>query len=311
VNVERSVKLSQNMNNFLGWISAEKGLAENTKISYSFDLFHLQEFFEKNKIDEKSVTQRDLQKYIEFLYDMELFQTSISRHISAVRGYYKYLTAEDIINHDPTQNLDMPKLRKYLPDTLCPEDVFKILENAASEKEKAPLRNRAILELLYSTGMRVSECISITTEQFSVNREYMLITGKGNKERLVPVGEIAHKWVSRYVEEERDMFVKPASENYLFINQGRGIGRGKRLTRAAVWNIIKEAVARAGITANVSPHTMRHSFATHLLEGGCDLRIVQEFLGHSNIATTEIYTHVNRTHLIDTHRHFHPRQIKK
>jgi integrase/recombinase XerD len=202
--------------------------------------------------------------------------------------------------------LESPKKSRFLPVVLCQEDVESLLDATIDEKEKVSLRNRAILELLYSTGMRVSECISLTTEQFLANEEYMFVIGKGNKERFVPVGEIARKYVLQYLKEERPKFAKPASANFLFINQRFG----KPLSRMAVLTIIKEAAIRAGISPDISPHTLRHSFATHLLEGGCDLRIVQEFLGHSSITTTEIYTHISRSYLIDAHRHFHPRQKK-
>jgi len=307
----RQIELSENMKLFIGWISAEKGLSDNTREAYTFDLLRLRQYFEKNNLKENDISPRDLQKYIEELHDLRFASTSIQRNISAARGYYRFLCDENIITHDPTENLDTPKKARYLPDVLCPEDVEKLLDNASDENGKVPLRNRAFLELLYSTGMRVGECLAVTTDQFLENREYMVIIGKGNKKRLVPVGEMAHEWVLRYLEEERPKFVKPASENYLFINQGSGIGLGKPLSRMAALTIIKEAALRANISAKVTPHTLRHSFATHLLEGGCDLRIVQEFLGHSNITTTEIYTHVSRTYLIDTHRHFHPRQKRK
>jgi integrase/recombinase XerD len=232
--------------------------------------------------------------------------SSIQRCISAFRGYFRYLCNEGELQKDPTENLDTPKKPKHLPDVLCQEDVELLLEASFQEGKSASLRDRSILELLYSTGMRVSECISITTDQFLANREYMLVTGKGNKERVVPVGEIAREWVLRYLNEERQKFVKPVSANYLFINQKRGMP----LTRMAVWNIITQSAIKANISANISPHTMRHSFATHLLEGGCDLRIVQEFLGHSSITTTEIYTHVSSAYLVEAHRFFHPRQKK-
>jgi len=302
--------LSQDMKMFLGWISAEKGLADNTRTSYSLDLLRLCEFFASKNINEKSVKMQDLQKYIEALYDLGFAATSVQRSISSIRGYYRFLLDEELIKNDPSENLEMPKAIKRLPATLPPEDVFEILENAAGPAEKTPLRNRAVLEMLYSTGMRVSECANITTDQFLTNKDFMFIVGKGNKERLVPVGEIAREWVLRYLEEERPSLVKPASANFLFLNQGRGIGRGRPLTRMAIFTIIKEAAERAGIFLNISPHVMRHSFATHLLEGGCDLRVVQEFLGHSSITTTEIYTHVSTTFLVDTHKHYHPRQKK-
>jgi integrase/recombinase XerD len=307
---ETRIEISEDMKDFLGWISAEKGLSDNTKESYFLDLLRLREYFETKNLDEKTIKRRDLQKYVETLHELGFASTSIHRNISSIRGYYKFLFDEEIIDHDPIQNLDSPKLSKRLPDTLCQEDVFAVLENASSTTERAPLRNRAVLELLYSTGMRVSECISVTTDQFLANKEYMFIVGKGNRERLIPVGKVARKWVLKYLNEERQNFVKPESENFLFLNQGRGIGRGRSLTRMAVWNIIKEAAQRANVSGHISPHTLRHSFATHLLEGGCDLRIVQEFLGHSSITTTEIYTHVTRTFLLTTHRLYHPRQKK-
>lgn len=292
------------MNLFLGWLSAEKGLSDNTKKSYSFDLLHFCQYLKMNGLNDLSVSSNDLQKFVEFLSDLELHQTSIHRHLSAVRGYYRFLLVEDIIDYDPTENIDTPKLPKHLPTVLSQDAMELLLENAACETEKSPLRNRALLELLYSTGMRVSECLAVTLEQFLANPEYMTIIGKGNKERIVPVGEIAHDWVLRYINEERDMFVKPATKNHIFINQHFGT----QLSRRAAQTIVEEAALRANILQEVSPHTLRHSFATHLLEGGCDLRIVQEFLGHSNITTTEIYTHISRSYLIDAHRHYHPRQ---
>jgi len=291
---------------FLGWISAEKGLSDNTKDSYAYDLFNMKNFLQKNNLSEDKVSSQDLQKYIEELCDIDRASTSIQRNISAIRGYFRFLCDEGILQTDPTQNLETPKKSHYLPDVLCQEDVELLLEASFEDGRKAALRDRAILELLYSTGMRVSECINVTTDQFLANSEYMFVRGKGNKERIVPVGEIAREWVLRYIEEERPVFVKPASENFLFLNQKFG----KPLTRRAVWDIITQAAIKANISAHISPHTMRHSFATHLLEGGCDLRIVQEFLGHANITTTEIYTHVSRTHLIEAHRFFHPRQRK-
>ena len=308
--IEGKTELSSNMRLFLGWISAEKGLSGNTKSSYSFDLLRLRQFFEKYDIDEIAASSRDLQKYIEELHDLGFAPSSIQRNISAIRGYYRFLCDENTILHDPTENLDAPKKQDYLPAVLCQEDVELLLENTTDDKGKVSLRNRAILELLYSTGMRIGECLSITTDQFLANEEYMIIVGKGNKERVVPVGEVAREWVLRYLKEERPKFVKPASENYMFINQGRGIGLGKPLSRMSALTIIKEAALRANLPSEVSPHTLRHSFATHLLEGGCDLRIVQEFLGHSSITTTEIYTHISKSYLVETHRHFHPRQKK-
>ena len=307
---ENRIVLSANMKLFIGWVSVEKGLAENTKESYALDLRHLREFLEENNLDELSVSQSDLQKFIEFLILLRLSQVSVHRHISAVRGYYKFLAAEDIIKHDPTENLDMPKLAKPLPAVLCQEDVEILLEATTDDKGKVSLRNRAILELLYSTGMRVGECLSVTTDQFLANEEYMIIIGKGNKERVVPVGKVAREWVLRYLEEERPKFVKPASANFLFINQGSGIGMGKPLSRMAVSTIVKEAVMRANLSDETSPHTLRHSFATHLLDGGCDLLVVKELLGHSNIKTTEIYTHISNMRMILDHRMYHPRQKK-
>jgi len=299
-------ELSQNMKLFLGWISAEKGLSDNTGNSYACDLFNLKNFLQKNNLSENAVSSQDLQKYVEELCDVGYASTSIQRCISAVRGYFRFLCDEGILQTDPTQNLETPKKSRYLPDVLCQEDVELLLEAAFEDGRKAALRDRAILELLYSTGMRVSECVGVTTEQFLANNEYMFVRGKGSKERIVPVGEIAREWVLRYMNEERPIFVKTASENFLFLNQKFG----KPLTRRAIWDIITQAAIKANISAHISPHTMRHSFATHLLEGGCDLRIVQEFLGHANITTTEIYTHVSRTHLIEAHRFFHPRKEK-
>ncbi|MDR0304809.1 MAG: site-specific tyrosine recombinase XerD [Chitinispirillales bacterium] len=292
---------------FLGWISAEKGLSDNTRKSYFFDLVRFNGFLKNNNLSEDTVSLQELQKHIEDLHDIGFAPTSIQRCISAIRGYFRFLCDENELQSDPTENLDAPRKPRYLPGVLCQEEIELLLDAAFEEKRSAAIRDRSILELLYSTGMRVSECISITIDQFLANSEYMFVIGKGNKERIVPVGEIAREWVLRYIDEERPLFSKPVSANYLFINQKRG----HPLTRMAVWNIITQAAAKANILTHISPHTMRHSFATHLLEGGCDLRIVQEFLGHSSITTTEIYTHVSSAYLVETHRFFHPRQKKK
>lgn len=294
-----------NQNLFLGWIAAEKGLSPNSVDSYSYDLLRLEAFLEKNNIEEAQVSHKDLQQFTELLYDLGFAVSSIQRNISTLRGYFCFLAAENIIPYDPSENIETPRNAKKLPMVLVHHEIESLLDAVDTEKQNG-IRDRAILEVLYSCGLRVSELTSLTSGIFFSDDDFLFIRGKGNKERIVPIGSIAREWVKRYLETERPLFVKPQSNDALFLNR-----RGGALSRMSIWNIIRENSIRAGIQSAVSPHTLRHSFATHLLEGGCDLRIVQELLGHSNITTTEIYTHVDQEHLVEVHRSFHPRQKKK
>lgn len=286
---------------FLGWIATEKGLSDNSVVSYKFDLNRFAAFLEDNSLSDRSVSAADLDRFLGVLYDVGFAVSSIQRTLSTVRGYFRFCTTENLLDSDPAEHLLLPRKPKTLPSVLSVEEIEAIL-NAVDLNKRGGIRDRALLETLYGTGMRVSELCSFAESQIS-DDGFIQIRGKGNKERIVPLGDVAKEWLDLYRSKERPIMVTPKSADTIFINQ-RG---GSPLSRMGIWKILRAYAIKAGITADVSPHTFRHSYATHLLEGGADLRIVQELLGHTNITTTEIYTHVDRSHLIEVHRHFHPR----
>lgn len=287
---------------FLAYIQLEKTLSVNTVESYRYDQERLVTFLKSKKINKISnITGQVLSKYIQALFDTGFAATSIQRNLSSIRGYFNFLLSEGIIKEDPTELLEGPRFGRYLPTVLSIEEILKIISVIDTEK-KGGTRDRAMLETLYATGMRVTELSEFTFEQILTEDELVRITGKGSKERLVPIGDIALHWIEEYYSVERPFFAKSHSDSTVFLNV-----RGRKLSRMGIWKIIQKYVLLAGIVKKVSPHTFRHSFATHLLEGGADLRIVQEMLGHANIVTTEIYTHVDREYLKEIHRSFHPR----
>jgi len=283
----------------------ERHLSANTIDSYRYDLNRLAAFFNAEKVAEISAVTVDiLANYVASLYDVGFESTSIHRTISSTRAYFGFLVSEGLLSNDPTELLESPKLKKYLPAVLAIHEIESVLETIDSAK-KGGLRDRALLETLYATGMRVSEIINFRYEHILFEENLVRIFGKGAKERLVPIGTIARNWIREYYNTERTRISKPTTDSTLFLNL-----RGSKLSRMGVWKIIQKHVKAARIQKHVSPHTFRHSFATHLLEGGADLRTVQEMLGHANIVTTEIYTHTDRKLLIEAHRTFHPRYKK-
>jgi integrase/recombinase XerD len=242
-----------------------------------------------------------LSAYVRLLYDIGFAATSIQRTLSTIRGYFSFLSSENIIGNDPTEYLESPKATRYLPTVLSVEEILAMID-AVDLKKRCGMRDRALLETLYATGMRVSELSVFSFEQVLFEEGLIRITGKGSKERLVPIGAVALEWINKYYETERPFLSRPSSDSSIFLNV-----RGTGISRMGIWKIIKKYALKAGIKKKISPHTFRHSFATHLLEGGADLRAVQEMLGHANIVTTEIYTHVDREYLKEVHRSFHPR----
>lgn len=290
---------------YLGWVSTEKGLSLNSVDSYRFDLLRFNQYLESYGKVDRSCTHKDIEGYIEHLQELGFATTSIHRTISTIRSYFSFCLGEGFIVPNPAENLVTPKLTKYLPSVLDIEDIEQLL-SVIDTTVKGGVRDRALLEMLYGTGMRVSEISECRISQILMEEQFILIHGKGNKERFVPIGDIAFQWILRYLEVERPRIATVKSEDYLFVNL-RG---GASISRMGLWKIIQKYVQKANITKSVSPHTFRHSFATHLLEGGADLRVVQELLGHSSITTTERYTHIDRSHLIEVHRHFHPRSTQ-
>lgn len=291
------------LDTFFAYLRLERTLGVNTTEAYRYDLERLASFLTQHRVDSLvSVTPELLSKYVRILFETGFAVTSIQRSISAMRSYYAFIASEGEIQSDPTELLETPRATRYLPSVLSVDEIMKIL-NTIDVSKRGGVRDRAIIETLYATGMRVSELVSFTQENILYKEELVRIFGKGSKERIVPIGKAALKWIDEYNTVERPFFANSNSDSTVFLNM-----RGKPLTRMSIWRIIDYHVRNAGIKKEVSPHTFRHSFATHLLEGGADLRIVQEMLGHANIVTTEIYTHVDREYLKEVHRSFHPRQ---
>lgn len=289
---------------FQDYLTFERGLSDRTVAAYGRDLGRWASFLDGHGVRlPEAVTPAHLRDWIFSLKEAGLAPTSIRRAQSAVRTYYGFLLAEGSLAADPTERLESPKLGRRLPDFLTVEEVAALLD---APDPDAPLywRDRAILELLYATGMRVSELVELPLAHLDLDEGFLTVFGKGAKERLVPVGAPALRALERYL---RD--VRPALDRAKRKGRGRVLlnARGTPLSRVAVWTLVKEASRRAGITRKVSPHTLRHTFATHLLEGGADLAAVQELLGHADISTTQIYTHVDRAYLRDVHRRYHPR----
>ena len=287
------------------YLLLERSLSDNTLKSYNADVQKLLTYFSDKNINYKEAKLQDFQSFLVFLNDLGIASTSQARIISGVKSFYTYLLSEDIISDDPTQLLEMPKLSRYLPTVLSLQEI-DMLKSVVDLSKADGARNRAIIEVLYSCGLRVSELIDLKLSNIYAKEGFIQVFGKGSKQRLVPISETALNEISMYMLDRNLWDIKPGEEDFLFLNQ-----RGSHLTRQAVFNIIKKSALDAGIKAVISPHTLRHSFATHLLEGGADLRVIQELLGHESILTTEIYTHIDMTYLRDTILSYHPRNKKQ
>ncbi len=285
---------------FLDYLSIEKGLSKNTLQSYRRDLEKLKFFLEKKCPIEKA-QEKELIGFIQFLGKTNLSSRSIARCISAIKTFYKFLLLEGIIKNNPTLNLSSPKLWLNLPRYLSLEEVEKLL-SLPNESEELGLRDKAMLEIMYATGLRVSELVSLKLNDLNLEVGFIRCLGKGGKERIIPLGKIAHQEIKKYLSLSRPKLLKGKESDLLFINY-----RGERLTRQGFWKIIKNYASKIGLKAKITPHTLRHSFATHLLEKGADLRSVQLMLGHSQITTTQIYTHITRERLKKLYNKYHPR----
>lgn len=292
---------------YLRFIKLEKGLAENSYHSYENDLRRYLLFI-RNDLNIHSlggITIGHIENYLAELTSMGLAVSTIARNISSIRNFHEFAVAERLAEANPAELIDLPKKAKNLPEVLHAHEVEAIID-AIDRTDSAGIRDAAIIETLYASGMRVSELTNLSTDKLFFEIGFIRVIGKGNKERLVPVGGPAQQAIEHYISTARKEFLDPArpkkSRNKLFLNQ-----RGGPLSRMSIWNIVNKYAKRAGIEKNVYPHIFRHSFATHLLEGGADLRAVQEMLGHTSISTTEIYTHVDRSLLHQIHKEFHPR----
>ncbi len=288
---------------FKAWLQLEKSLSDNSTEAYLRDINKLTEYLQQaNSLHKPSELKlKDLQRFIKWVAGLGMTPSSQARIISGIRSFYKYCSLENISKTDPTTLLEAPKLKRTLPDVLSFDEIEDIMAQIDMSKPEGG-RNKAILELMYSCGLRVTELVNLRISQLYFDAGFIRVLGKGDKERLVPVGKSAEKYVKIYVKNIRvHIPVKPGNRDIVFLNK-----RGTKLSRIMIFLIIKDLVKKAGIKKTVSPHTFRHSFATHLVEGGADLRAVQEMLGHESITTTEIYTHLDRKFLRQTLENFHP-----
>jgi integrase/recombinase XerD len=287
---------------FNDFIALEQGLSPRTQEAYRRDLARFAEYAEAKGVTAPvEVNARLLREYVYHLKDLGLSPASIRRNVSAVRTWFRFLTGDGIVVRDPSERLETPKRWRTLPEVLTVEEVQKLIASPTLD-DALVFRDRALLELAYGAGLRVSEWITLGVRDLLLEDGLVRVFGKGSKERLVPIGRSAIGAAAIYLRELRPKLEKGEGKGILFLN-----ARGRPLTRMGAWKILRGHVERAGITKHVSPHTLRHSFATHLLEGGADLRAVQEMLGHVDIATTQIYTHVDREYLRQVHRSYHPR----
>jgi len=288
---------------FKAYLQLEKSLSDNSVEAYLRDIEKLTQYFTQNNVLKKpaEITLKDLQQFVKWVAELGMTDTSQARIISGIKAFYKYCLLENISQTDPTTLLEAPKLKRHLPDTLSVEEIETILSQIDLSKPEGG-RNKAILETMYSCGLRVSEVVNLKISQLYLDVGFIRVIGKGNKERLVPIGSSAVKYITIYKNSIRiHIQPQPGNEDILFLNR-----RGSKLSRVMIFLIIKDLSAKAGIKKTISPHTFRHSFATHLVENGADLRAVQEMLGHESITTTEIYTHLDREFLRKTLEQFHP-----
>ncbi|HSV12293.1 MAG TPA: site-specific tyrosine recombinase XerD [Hanamia sp.] len=288
---------------FKAYLQLEKSLSENSVEAYVHDIEKFTQFLSVKNIEmnPKEIELMHMEDFLKWINELGMTPASQARIVSGLRSFYKFCIQEQISQTDPTTLLEAPKLGKHLPDTLSYPEIEQIISSIDVSTPEGG-RNKAIVETLYSCGLRVSELVNLKLSCLYFSAGYVRITGKGDKERLVPIGDSAIKYINLYCENIRvHVPVIPGNEDVVFLNR-----RGRKLSRVMVFMIIKEAAKKASITKNISPHTFRHSFATHLVEGGADLRAVQEMLGHESITTTEIYTHLNREYLRDTLQQFHP-----
>ena len=291
------------LEDFFHYLQIERGLAENTLISYRRDLENYMQFLQ----EQKSISHwQDVQRYhiisfLQILHDAKKSAATISRTISSIRSFHQFLIREQTVTHDASIHIDRPKSERLLPTTISFHEVEKLLD--IKERTPLALRNKAMLELMYATGLRVSELVDLELSDLHLAMGFVRCMGKGNKERIIPIGDIAKEALEDYLHHARNVLIKKnQSEKVLFVNH-----HGRALSRQGFWKIIKAIAIEAGLMKKITPHTLRHSFATHLLENGADLRAVQEMLGHADISTTQIYTHVTKTRLKDMYDQFHPR----
>ena len=290
------------ISDFKDYLKIERGLSINSIISYEHDLIKLTKFLEINKkIKPLQLSPEIIKEFIKHL-SKDVSPSTQSRIISGIKSFYEYLLFEKLIKSNPLAEIEQPKTQRKLPDTLSTDEINLMVSKIEKNKNEY-YRNIAIIETMYGCGLRVSELINLKISDLYLNEDFLKVTGKGNKQRLVPISSLNKKCIVNYLNESRSKIkIKPTHSDTLFLNR-----RGKGLTRAMIFTIVKNLTKLAGIKKNISPHTFRHSFATHLLENGADLKTIQQMLGHESITTTEIYTHLDNTALVNVMKKFHPR----
>ena len=295
--------LSEQVEDYLRYSQVERGLSNNTITAYRQDLTSFISFLQKENLTSWPTQAVDIDAFLAEQRDQKKATSSISRLITSLRKFYQWLVRQNIQKLNPMLEIDSPKKRRTLPVALTVNEVNNLLEQPDTKKQLG-LRDRALLETLYATGIRVSELINLKFTDLHEELKLVKVFGKGSKERLIPISEVALTWIDSYKEKVRDPLILKIGKNtdFIFLNS-----RGSSLTRQAVWQIIKHYCKMAGIQKNVTPHTLRHTFATHLLENGADLRVVQEILGHSDISTTQIYTNLSQKHILQVYEKTHPR----
>jgi len=289
----------QIVDSFLDALWMERGLSENTLSAYRSDLYKFSLWLQQQKVELINVEANEILSYLA-LAESKSART-VARRLSSLRRLYEYLLREDLIKHNPVSNVDAPRLGRSLPKSLTESEVEALLE-APDTEDRLGIRDKCMLEVLYATGLRVSELVNLTVQQVNLRQGVVRVMGKGNKERLVPLGEEALSWLEKYLSSSRNEILNNAMSDALFPSK-----RAKAMTRQTFWYMIKRYAVIAGINKTLSPHVLRHAFATHLINHGADLRVVQMLLGHSDISTTQIYTHVARERLKDLHSEHHPR----
>ncbi len=280
---------------YLDYLIIDKKFSSNTVNSYKNDLY---QFYNYMKKDMLKIKKEDIKIFLKEL-QKECNEKTVAHYLTVLRGFYKFLKIESVLNNSPTDYIDLPKLTKTLPKVLSQQEINKLLD--ISLNNKYDYRNKAMLELMYATGIRISELINIKIHELNINNCSLRVIGKGNKERFIPVGSIAIKYLEIYINNYRNKFIKKELSDYLFLNS-----RGDKMTRQAFFKIVKEIAKKQNIQTDFSPHTLRHSFATHMLENGADLKIIQELLGHSDLSTTQIYTNISNSFKEENYKNSHP-----
>ena len=291
------MKLKELVEEFLRYLLIDKGYSNNTIDSYRIDLEKFLEFNNDKNIQQ--IDNNDLKEYIKYLKNLGLNEKSISRNISCLKSFYKFLVIEKYIVNNPSDSVFMPKTRKNLPSILSEEEILKLLDIKLTDAFS--YRNKSMLELMYATGLRVSELVDLKLQDIDFSQDIVRTMGKGSKERIIPIGDFAKYYLEKYILEYRTSMLKKDNNDYLFLNN-----HGNKMTRQGFFKIVKKIAKEKGIDKVLSPHTIRHSFASHLLKYGADLRTIQELLGHSDISTTQIYTHITNEELKENYENFHP-----